>query len=1126
MDNTTNKTFKPVDTRSSYSDMEKQIIKNWKKNKVFEASVQNRSQDNAYVFYDGPPFITGVPHHGTLLPSIIKDAVPRYWTMKGKRVERVWGWDCHGLPAENFTEKHLKIKNKQEIFDRVGLDDYIATCRRLTSEVGDSWEPIIDRIGRWVDFKGSYKTMDSNYMESVWWAFESLYKKGLIYEGEKILLYSIDWGTPISKSEVTMDGSYKDVVDPTLYVKFQDAQNPDLYYLAWTTTAWTLPANIALAVSPDLTYVKVRLPGQKETYIVASQVVEKVFLDEKNKLLDYEIIETIPGQKLINRRYNQYLPQKNIVQSAGQNQPYQILEGNFVTTEEGTGIVHLAPAFGQDDYELCQSYNLPFYINIDDYGYYTDGPWKGENILDSNKKIAKELLSQNKAFRIEYYKHSYPHNPRTGIKLIYKAHPSWFMDIKKIKDKMLEANKEINWIPQHFQHGRFENIVVTAPDWNLSRDRFWATPIPIWQCDRCNQRKVVGSYKELQELSGWKLDDYHLPQIDTLVWDCEACSQEINEEYDTVVAMSIFNEHGELLLCQKREDSPKKYIAGKWAGPGGHLEPGEKILDALKREIVEEIGVWPDKVNWIESELQTITDQKKIRAIIFSGFLKKDTPIKLQTDEHQNWRWVAPEELEELSIFPALQNITRVVDKKYCQEPIGLMKRIPKVMDCWFESGSMPFAQFHYPFENKQKFEDNFPGDFISEYVGQVRAWFYYLHAVALGLFGKPSFKNVIVTGVIAGNDGRKMSKSLGNFTDPLKLLDNYSADALRYLFLSSPLVNGEDFSLIDKDVADVQRKILGTLRNSYAFFVLYANLDGWNPSQKNQKQMNYDILDRWILSEMHQLISEVDQAMQEYDLMSATRPFMGFIDSLSNWYIRRNRKKFWKGELDQTKEAAYQTLWEILTTLSKLIAPFMPFIAEDIYTNLTDKTSVHLQDFPQADSSKIDLGLSKAMNQTRKIIEIGLSLRSQAAIKVRMPLSKIYINKHLDDYYIGLIKEELNVKEITDHYEENMIQKEHEGIKVGLDTNITKDLQQEGDMREIIRHIQNMRKNSDLKVEDRINLYYQGVEEIFTIFQEHIAAEVLATNVYNNSIKDPLNFKEITVESGQVQLSIEKVKK
>ncbi len=928
-------------TRRKALEYEKDLVIQWKKNRTFEKSVEMRPKDNAYVFYDGPPFITNVPHHGNLLASIIKDAVPRYWTMKGKRVERVWGWDCHGLPAEVATEKKLGIQDKRDIGTKVSLEQYIVACRENMVQTGSLWEDTIDRIGRWVDLKGAYKTMDKDYMESVWWAFKKLYEEGKIYEGEKVLLYCTRDATPVSKAEIAMDNSYQDVTDPSVYVKLK-LKDSDAYLLAWTTTPWTLPANTASAVHKDETYVEVDVDGQK--LIMAKVLVPKVLTNEKHQPLEHKVLRTFKGKELVGKSY------EPLFEDRGKN-AHKVWHADYVTLQEGTGIVHLAPAFGEEDYDLSKKEGFPFVNNVDDSGLYRSGEWKGQNIWEANKPIAKELHQRGVVWKIEYIKHSYPHCYRCQTRLMYRSHPSWFMDIGGQRQQMLEQNGNINWFPEHLKNGRFAKTVQSAPDWNLSRDRFWATALPVWKGkDKSGKEhiKVIGSYAELKELSGVELRDYHRPWIDEVIF----------------------------------------------------------------------------KIDEVE------------------------------------------------------------------------YKRVDKVLDCWFESGSMPFAQFHYPFENVEKFEANFPGDFIVEYVAQVRAWFYYVHAIGVGLFGKNAFRNVVVTGTLAGNDGRKMSKSLGNFTDPNEVMDKYSADALRFILTGSPIMAGEDFSLLDKDVADVSRK-LAMVWNMYDFFTLYAEVDKW------EWDGNYEInleeltnpLDIWVVSRVHQLTAEVEKHMDAYDMPSALKPILPFIDDASNWYVRRSRRRFWKSEDDDDKQAAYRTLHYVLVQLAHVMAPFTPFLAEELYQKLTGGESVHLRNWPKV--GDINEPLVDRMAFVREVINDGLSQRASNGLKVRQPLQSVGIvglHEHLseDEKELSpIILEELNVKTVVATDGES---------KVVLDINITPTLKREGMMREVVRNIQNARKQAGLNVDDRIELSLSTTdEELHRAIAEHqntIVAETLAKSL------------------------------
>jgi isoleucyl-tRNA synthetase len=981
-------------TRRRALEYENDWVQRWKQDKTFEKSVENRSKENSYVFYDGPPFITGVPHHGTLLSSIVKDAIPRYQTMKGKRVERVWGWDCHGLPAERYTEKKLGISSRKEVIE-YGIENYINATRENMIQTSSEWEDVVDRIGRWVEFKGAYKTMDKDYMESIWWAFKTLYEKGKIYEGERVLMYCTLDGTPLSKAEVTMDaGAYQDVTDPSVFVKFKLDDGATL--LAWTTTPWTLPANTAVAVNKDIDYVEVRLDG--EQFILAKDLLEKVLIDEKKQPLDYVVTRTLKGKELVGKSYTPLFADR------GEN-AHKVWHADYVSAEDGTGIVHLAPTYGEEDFELAQTEGFPAIHVIDQNGFYTEGDWKGENVWEINKQIAKDLKERGVVWRIDYIRHSYPHCHRCNTKLMYRAHPSWFVAIDEQRTMMLEKNEPINWFPKHVKNGRFEKTVLSAPDWNISRDRFWATAMPVWKTES-GKVKVVGSYAELKELSGVELEDYHRPWIDDVKFTIDG------EEYT----------------------------------------------------------------------------------------------------------------------------------------------RIDKVMDSWFEAGSMPFAQFHYPFENKEKFEANFPGDFIVEYIGQVRAWFYYMHAMSVALFGENSFKNVIVTGNVAGNDGRKMSKSYGNYTDPNELMDKFSADSLRFLLLSSPLLNGEDFALQDKEVGDVARK-LSMVWNMYDFFTMYAEVDGWeydgilrdpitggfvipdsdresskkldsHAEHENDSRAVKNPLDIWIISRVHQLASEIEQQMDGYNIPDAMSPILPFLDDASNWFVRRSRRRFWKSEDDGDKADAYKTLHYVLVRLAYLLAPFTPFLAEELYHNLTgDTESVHLKDWlPAGHVNQIQVD---QMNQARELINEGLGQRAKEGVKVRQPLRLFEIRgtdaKNLVEYE-EVFKEELNVKSVL--FNDQTIQSEDAKDRLIGELTFAMDdeLRREGLMREVVRHVQAARKSAGLNVDDHILLQLVSDDgELSAAITEHaetIKAETLADDM--TSVIEGVD-STVTVEGVELKISLRK---
>lgn len=971
--------MKPVDPRQKLVEAEKEILEFWKDQKIFERSIQNRAEAPVYSFFDGPPFATGVPHYGTILSSVAKDVVPRYWTMKGFRVDRRWGWDCHGLPAENLVEKKLGIKSKSEIESQIGIEKFNEECRRTVSGMADEWEDVINRIGRWVDYKNAYRTMDKDYMESVWWAFKELYSKGLVYEDTRISLYCPHCATPLSNFEIAMDDSYEDVTDPTVIVKFKIAEGAykDNSLLVWTTTPWTLPANTALAIKPDAVYARVK-SEKRENLIIAKERISEL-TDQ------YAILEEIKGADLEGAPY--VPPFTEYPHKGGKEENlHRVWPGDFVSTEEGTGIVHIAPAFGEDDFNLSKSKELPTIENLDEEARYKEGKWKGENVWSANRKIIQDLEEKKVLYKEQETTHSYPFCYRCHTRLIYKTQPAWFVNVAKIREKLIQRNEDINWSPAHLKHGRFLKGIESAPDWNLSRDRYWGTALPIWRCEQCKKVQVVGSYEELYQLSGQKLEDYHRPFVDNIDFLCEC---------------------------------------------GG----------------------------------------------------------------------------------------------KY--------KRIPQVIDCWFESGSMPYSERHYPFQNKDDFTKKFPADYISEYIAQTRAWFYVLHVLAVSLFDQPAFKNVVTTGVIAGEDGRKMSKSLGNYTDPKKVLDEYGGDVLRLYLMSSPVMEAENINFTLKDLGEVKRGMISTLWNSYAFFATYAILDKFEPENSVRKLVKKPahVLDRWILAELNILIEEFAKLMDGYQIAKAARLLPVFVDKLSNWYIRRSRKRFWKSENDSDKQEAYITLSEVLIRLSQVAAPFMPFLAENMYKNLTGELSVHLTDYPESNKKLIDNSLVKKMQKARLIVKLALALRAKHGIKVRQPLAKIYIDQDdiaSDKEIASIVCEEVNVKEVV--YEKELkeskkIETNNENeIFTGLDTKLTPDLRHEGDAREIVRHIQEMRRKSGYNIDDRITIGYHGGSRVFNKFGYIISKETLADELSLGKLKDADASEEVKLSRGKAAISIKKV--
>lgn len=950
----------------SFPKIEEKILEFWEKEKIFEKTLEKKSPKGNYVFYDGPPFATGLPHYGHILSSVIKDVVPRYWTMKGYHVRRRWGWDCHGLPIENLIEKELKISGKKQI-EELGIDKFNEACRSKVLTYTHEWKKMINRIGRWVEFDNAYKTMDSTYMESVWWALKSIWDKGLIYEGRKVLMYCPRCETPVSKAEVAMDNSYKDVSEEALTVKFK-IKNPEkyklppnTYVLAWTTTPWTLPGNVALAIGLTMDYVLCSIESnENELVIVAKERADAVLGTKK-----YTIKKELKGRDLVGVEYE---PLFDIpaVRETGKKAWY-ITAADFVTTEEGTGVVHTAVIYGEDDYNLGLKIDLPMVPLLDEKGHFNDlAPEliKGQYFKKTEKTIRENLEKSGLLFSRARHVHSYPHCWRCETQLFYNAIPAWFINIQKIKQRLIELNEKINWYPEHLKHGRFLNILETAPDWNISRNRYWATPLPFWKCskERCNSVVCIGSVAELKQKA-------------------------IN-----------FNE-------------------------------------VYKTDKIEEIDLHKYLVD----------------------------KIKLKCNQ--------------------------------CGEE---MARIPEVIDCWVESGSMPFAEFHYPFENQETFEKRFPSQYIAEYIAQTRAWFYYMHAVATLLFNNISFENCVTTGTILNEKGEKLSKSKMNYTDPWEIIKQYGADSLRYYLMTSVVMEADDLLFNDREVKEVYNKVINILWNVVEFYKMYADEA---PTSKTKILKSVNVLDKWILAKMQLLVEEVTRNMDNYNTVKAGRPIKDFIDELSTWYLRRSRERF-KGSAgavilslskdlsEADKKQALQTLRYILEELAKILAPFTPFIAEKIYQDIGGKKeSVHLADWPKTEKKLIDKKLLEKMDLVRTIVEAGLAARASAGIKVRQPLESYSTSlvKKLDKELIELIKDELNVKEIKFGQDE-------------LDTKITPKLKQEGLLRELVRQINALRKEMGLTIKDRIEIIYetgdQELKEVIKKFSQELARSVLADKI------------------------------
>ncbi len=920
--------------------MEEEVAAFWVKNRIFERSIEERPEKNAFVFYDGPPFATGLPHYGHLLQSAIKDAVPRYKTMQGYRVERRWGWDCHGLPMEALVQKDLKLANKQDI-EAYGIGKFNDACAATVLKYADEWKRYVDRLGRWVEFDNAYKTMDIPYTESVWWAFGDLWKKGLIYKDLRVSLYSPSNGTPLSNFEVAMENSYIDVEDPSITIKFKAVGEELTYFLAWTTTPWTLPANIALAVHPSEVYVKVRLKETGETYVFAEKLMNQVlrqFFPLPDGEPPFEIVAKMLGSELAGAAYEPLYPipvgaEKVLIAREGKTR-YQIVAMDYVTMTDGTGIVHTAPAFGEEDFRAAGAHALPVVLTVDEYGNQKpEVPLVGGVFyLDSNPAVVEDLRGRGLLYRSETVVHTVAIFSRNNTRLMYKAQPAWYVNVTKLKKKMLDTAKKISWHPDTFKEGRFGKGLETAPDWCISRARFWGAPLPVWSNADGTDVRVFGSIAELEKAAGIKLDR----------------------------------------------------------------------KDAL------------------------ILHRPKIDDVVFTNANGEE------------------------------------------------MRRVPDVLDCWFESGSMPYAAQHYPFERKEWFDANFPADFIAEAQDQTRGWFYNLHVLATALFGTPAFKNVIVTGLIMAEDGKKMSKSLKNYPDPWDLMTRLGADSLRMYLLSSPVVQAEQLNFSERDVETVQRTIFGTLWNVRAFYLLAAGTDRIEIA----KPRSGHVLDRWLASRLNQLTEEMTRSLEQYDLPGATRPLRAWVDDLSTWWLRRSRDRMKGGDPDDRLDAL-KTLREALLQTALLLAPFAPFFAERLYQDLEgSKMSVHLDRWPKADPRLIDEQLLADMRRIRAAAAAGHEARASAKIPVRqaLALATVQLSDAAEASRLSarhdllvLLRDELNVERTA------VVQgttPEGSDFHVTLDTIITPELKRKGMGRELVRHAMNLRKALELTPQDPVVLY------------------------------------------------------
>jgi isoleucyl-tRNA synthetase len=1009
--------FKPVNSRVSFPQMEESWLTFWKKNSIFEKSVDSRKGKTRFVFYEGPPFANGNPGIHHVLARVIKDIIVRYKVMKGYYIPRIAGWDTHGLPVELEVEKELGFTGKDQI-EKYGVEKFNKKCRESVFKYVKEWNSLTERIAYWVDLEHAYKTMDNTYVESVWWALKQIWDKGLVYQGYRVTPHCPRCGTSLSSHEVSQ-GYVDDTEDPSVYIKFKVVEkskakfpaDKPVYLLAWTTTPWTLPGNTALAVATDAEYVL--LKSENEYLILAAQLAGTL------DLRDYKEVKKISGKSLVGTEYQPLFNPHDfnverlrfqadgtlVAQKTNKNLTYKVISGDFVTMEEGTGIVHVAPAFGEVDFDAGKELELDFVQQVDLQGKITGGyPFAGKFVKDADPLIMEDLKSRELLFHWGTIKHTYPFCWRCDAPLLYYAKTTWYIRTTAIKDKLIAGNEKINWYPEHIKKGRFGNWLENNVDWAFARERYWGSPLPIWRCEKCGAFKCVGGVEELKKKPNVKgLQeplDLHRPYMDEVTFSCSKCG--------------------------------------------------------------------------------------------------------------------------------------------------GKMQRTPEVMDCWFDSGSMPFAQSHYPFENKELFDrETGQADFISEAVDQTRGWFYSLHAISTLLFDRPIFKNCICLELILDAQGKKMSKSRGNIVDPNEVVEKHGADALRwYYFTSSPPGTVRRFDI--KMVADVNRQFLMTLWNVYSFFVMYANIDKYQP--KDTFAPPEADLDKWILSELNQLVADCDTALEDYNYTDAGRKIEIFVDGLSNWYVRRSRRRFWKSENDADKLSAYNTLYNCLVTLAKLLAPFTPFLAEELYQNLVYSVSpsaplsVHLDDFPVADTALINKQLTEDNRLAMRVCSLGRAARSKCGLKIRQPLETLYVSVANDfkaralERVAPLILEELNIKELkTDTLEKvtglevaNYATVNEAGTCVGVSTSITVELQAEGIAREIVHRLQTMRRNAGNEIADHITVYHDGgafFVQALSAFADYIRQETLADSI-EEGIPDDVDLQEEHKISGyRLNLGIKRVK-
>ena len=1129
------------------SEMEEKILAFWDEHKTFEKSLAQTADGKPFTFYDGPPFATGLPHYGHLLASTIKDVVPRYQTMNGRFVRRRWGWDCHGLPIEEVVERKLGISGKKQI-EEIGVKTFNETCRSMVLTYVSEWRQMIRRIARWVDFDNSYKTMDTDFMESVWWGFKQMYDKDLIYEGRKVLLYCPRCETPLSNFEVAMDNSYKDVTEESVYVKFKlknsekiGMAGENVYLLAWTTTPWTLPGNVALAVGEEIQYSILFDSTTSNYFVVATDLIIKLFGDKLKGEL--ELHKTpLKGSGLIGLEYEPLFD----VPEMKSEKSYKVYPADFVTTEDGTGIVHAAVVYGEDDYNLGIKVGLPVVPMIDDRGLFNDKApefLRGQYFKKGDKLVIVDLEKRGLLFKKEPFTHSYPHCWRCGTALFYNAIPAWFVNVQKIKQGLLDTNqKEMNWFPEHLKNGRYAKSVEAAPDWNISRNRYWGNPVPVWKCGGCGSVEAVGSMEELSQKAGGPRNNYWVMrhgEAESNMFDIIDSGQRkylhlTPRGKEQVLAATegfkkeLAREHKKIdiiITSDITRTRDTEHIVAR-------VLTGEKeLVDAR----LEEIHLGPTLSGYRDEKYAQLfptyaerfanppvggESLRDLRARVW-GFLKEyeekyeGKNILLITHEYPTWMLAqaaeawnerrATEEKEErgpdfigfaevrkldFKVVPRNDSGEADLHRPYidditfpCAKCGGVMKRTPEIFDSWIEAGSMPFAEYHYPFENEKEFKHHFPAQFVAEYIAQTRAWFYLSHVVSYILFGHAPFENVVTTGTILAEDGSKMSKSKNNFPDPKLLIDKYGADALRFYLMNSVVMQADNLNFSEKGVEGVYRKVGLLLMNVYKYFATYRGEISGEDISDDAGSADENILDQWITARTEELVDVVTRSLDGYDTVRATRAIQEYVDDLSTWYLRRSRKR---------KDAGFfKTMQASLLTMSRVLAPFMPFLAEAIYLELASANgagSVHLEAWPETKFSmpeKERKELMENMAEARRLASLGLANRAEVKINVRRPLQKIILVKDSpvihDERLLVIVKDEINVKDIV---VDTNIKNESE-----LDTVITPALYEEGLVREVARMFQGLRQKADLEPKDRIVALMELPEKVMQVIGRHEAS-------------------------------------